>query len=303
MSIRRQALVGLVWAGEGRLCAVRWAILVCLVFGLAVAQAQVQAVAVVTNVKGLVTRTAATVSAPVALLTELATGTDVALQPGAMLNLVYLKSGVEFQLTGPSRVVIDATEPTLVSGNRPVSRSSVVAAQTVKLQTENGRVVLGGVVMRGVGAQQLKLLEPTGKVLEARPQFGWLAPVGATAMRLVLREEGSDRVLASTAVSGERWTPDASVVLQPGVNYLWSIEATLPDAGRLVRSSYFSLVSEPERQRMVALRPEPGAVFSDRLIYASLLEQARYVSESRKWWQQLSRERPDLVELRGLANQ
>ncbi|MBK6294492.1 MAG: hypothetical protein IPF55_09345 [Rhodoferax sp.] len=256
-----------------------------------------------TNVKGLVTRTAATVSAPVALLTELATGTDVALQPGAMLNLVYLKSGVEFQLTGPSRVVIDATEPTLVSGNRPVSRSSVVAAQTVKLQTENGRVVLGGVVMRGVGAQQLKLLEPTGKVLEARPQFGWLAPVGATAMRLVLREEGSDRVLASTAVSGERWTPDASVVLQPGVNYLWSIEATLPDAGRLVRSSYFSLVSEPERQRVVALRPEPDAVFSDRLIYASLLEQARYVSESRKWWQQLSRERPDLVELRGLANQ
>ena len=290
-------------ASDGRRRAALWWFVALLALSLTVSQAQAQAVAVVTNVKGSVTRTVASVGAPVALLSELAPGTDVALQAGAILNLVYLKSGVEFQLTGPSRVVIDAAEPTLLSGNGPVTRSSLVAAQTVKLQTENGRVVLGGIVMRGMGTQRFKLLEPTGKVLDVRPQFVWLAPAGATAMRLVLRDEGSDRILVSAAVTGDRWTPDSSVVLQPGVNYLWSVEATLPEAGSLVRSSYFSLASEPERQRMAALRPEPGAVFSDRLIYASLLEQARYVSESRKWWQQLARERPDLVELRSLANQ
>ena len=237
-----------------------------------------------------------------ALLSELSQGADVALQPGALLNLVYLQSGVEFQLTGPARVTIGTREPKTVSGNGPVARSSVVAAEIVKLQTQNGRVVLGGIVMRGVGLDRLKLLEPTGKVLDLRPEFAWRMPAGTTQVRVVLRDEGRDRILVATPVSGTRWKPDDSVVLQPGVNYLWSIEATLPGAGSLVRSSYFSLVSEPERQRMVALRPDPDAAFSDRLIYASLLEQARYVSESRKWWQQLAQERPDLVELRGLAN-
>jgi hypothetical protein len=282
----------------GRL--VRWAWLWMLALGVTAAQAQ--AVAVVTNVKGAVSGTVAAVSGPVALLSELAQGTDVALQPGALLNLVYLHSGVEFQLTGPARVVIGAREPKSMSGNGPVARSSVVAAETVKLQTQNGRVVLGGIVMRGVSLERLKLLEPIGKVLHLRPEFAWFMPAGTTQVRVTLRDEGSDKILVSIPVSGDRWKPDDSVVLQPGVNYLWSIEASLPGAGNLVRSSYFSLVSEPERQRMQALRPGPDAAFSDRLIYASLLEQARYVSESKKLWQQLARERPDLVELRALAN-
>jgi hypothetical protein len=53
---------------------------------------------------------------------------------------------------------------------------------------------------------------------------------------------------------------------------------------------------------MEALRPGPQAPFSDRLIYASLLEQSRFLSDSRKLWQQLADERPDLPELRSLAN-
>lgn len=279
----------------------RWLLVLVLAVGAAVVSAQ--AVAVVTNVKGEVTGTVASVSAPVALLSELSQGADVTLQPGALLNLVYLQSGVEFQLSGPARVTIGASEPRSLSGKGPVARSSVVAAETVKLQTQNGRVVLGGIVMRGVGPERLKLLEPTGKVLDQRPEFAWLMPPGTTQVRVVLRDEGSDKVLVSVPVSGTRWKPDDSVVLQPGVNYLWSVEASLPGTGNLVRSSYFSLVSEPERRRMEALRPGSDAAFSDRLIYASLLEQARYVSESKKWWQQLARERPDLPELRGLAKQ
>lgn len=279
----------------------QWLLVLVLAVGAAVVSAQ--ALAVVTNVKGEVSGTMASVSAPVALLSELSQGADVTLQPGALLNLVYLQSGVEFQLSGPARVTIGASEPRSLSGNSPVARSSVVAAETVKLQTQNGRVVLGGIVMRGVGPERLKLLEPTGKVLDQRPEFAWLMPAGTTQVRVVLRDEGSDKVLVSVPVSGTRWKPDDSVVLQPGVNYLWSVEAVLPGAGNLVRSSYFSLVSEPERRRMEALRPGSDAAFSDRLIYASLLEQARYVSESKKWWQQLARERPDLPELRGLAKQ
>ena len=277
-----------------------WLLLALISF--AAVSASAQALAVVTNLKGGVSRAAERGSSPVALLSELAQGADLTLDRGALLSLVYLASGIEFQLTGPARVSIGPTEPKTLSGSAPVARTSVVAAATVKLQTLNGRVVLGGMVMRGVRQERLKLIEPTGKVLSARPVFSWTMPDGPAAVQFVLREEASDRILVSRQVQGSSLALEDSMTLQAGVNYLWTVELGLPDAGRVIRSSYFSLAGEPERERMIALQPGAQSAFSDRLIYASLLEQARFVSESRKWWQQLALERPDLVELRSLGS-
>jgi len=177
----------------------------------------------------------------------------------------------------------------------------VVAAETTRLQTANGRVVLGGMVMRGLGMDRLKLLEPIGKVLGARPTFAWTLPPDATTVQFELRDEGSDKVLLSAAVQDSQLVLDDKLALQAGVNYVWTVALEVPGANSLVRSSYFSLSSPQERERMEALRPGPQAPFSDRLIFASLLEQGRFLSESRKLWQQLAEERPDLPELRTLA--
>ncbi|WP_394788821.1 hypothetical protein [Rhodoferax sp.] len=262
--------------------------------------AQAQAVAVVTNVKGLVHLAPGNKS--VSLLSELAPGADVTLEPGALLSFVYLQSGTEFQLSGPARATVGAAAPQSVSGASAVPRSSVVAAETVKLQTTNGRVVLGGMVMRGPGLERLKLIEPTGKVLSARPGFAWSMPAEVAVAQFELREEGSDKILLSTPVPGSQLVLADGVALQPGVNYLWTVSIDVPGANSLARSSYFSLPGAQERERIEALRPGPQAPFSDRLIFASLLEQGRFLSESRKLWQQLAQERPDLPELRNLAN-
>ena len=262
-------------------------------------QVHAQAVAVVTNVKGGVVFAPA--GPPVALLSELAAGADIALERGGMLSFVYLQSGTEFQLIGPARATVGATEPQSVAGATAVLRRSVVAAETAKLQTTNGRVVLGGMVMRGAGLERLKLLEPTGKVLSARPVFAWTMPSGVPSAQFELRDEGSDKVLLSTTVQDNQLVLDDSVPLQAGVNYLWTVSIEVPGANSLARSSYFSLPSAPERERIEALRPSPQAPFSDRLIFASLLEQGRFLSESRKLWQALAQERPDLPELRSLA--
>lgn len=279
----------------------RWtAWLLLLALSLWAAGAQAQAVAVVTDVKGAVAF--ASGGKPVALLSELATGADIQLDKGATLSFVYLQSGTEFQLRGPARITLGATGPQSVAGASAILRSSVVAAETARLQTTNGRVVLGGMVMRGPGLDRFKLLEPTGKVLGVRPTFAWTLPPGNARVQFELRDEGSDKQLLSTTVSGSQLVLDDSVQLQAGVNYVWSLTLEVPGANSLVRSSYFSLSSPQERERMEALRPGPQAPFSDRLIYASLLEQGRFLSDSRKLWQQLADERPDLPELRSLAN-
>ncbi|MDR3370881.1 hypothetical protein [Rhodoferax sp.] len=264
--------------------------------------AHAQAVAVVTDVKGVVVFTPERGGKPVVLLSELANGADILLEKGATLSFVYLQSGTEFQLRGVAHITLGATEPQSVSGASAILRSSAVAAETARLQTTNGRVVLGGMVMRGLGMERLKLLEPTGKVLSARPSFFWTLPGGATSVKFALRDEGNDKLLLSTTVQGSQLVLDDGLQLQPGVNYVWTVTLEQPGVNSLSRSSYFSLASPQERERMEALRPGPQSPFSDRLIYASLLEQGRFLSASRKLWQQLADERPDLPELRTLAN-
>ena len=280
----------------------RWAPgLLLLALSLLALGAHAQAVAVVTDVKGAVAFAPDRGTKPVALLSELTNGADIQLEKGATLSLVYLQSGTEFQLRGPARITLGATAPQSVAGASAILRSSVVAAETARLQTANGRVVLGGMVMRGLGMDRLKLLEPIGKVLGARPTFAWTLPPDATTVQFELRDEGSDKVLLSAAVQGSQLVLDDKLALQAGVNYVWTVALEVPGANSLVRSSYFSLSSPQERERMEALRPGPQAPFSDRLIFASLLEQGRFLSESRKLWQQLAEERPDLPELRTLA--
>lgn len=281
----------------------RWAAwFLLLALSLLAPGARAQAVAVVTDVKGIVAFAPERGGMPVALLSELAKGMDIRLDKDATLSFVYLQSGTEFQLRGPARITLGATEPQSVAGAGAILRTSVVAAETARLQTTNGRVVLGGMVMRGLGMDRLKLLEPIGKVLGARPTFAWTLPPSATTVQFELRDEGSDKVLLSTAVQGSQLVLDDKLPLQAGVNYVWNVKLEISGGNSLVRASYFSLSSPQERERMEALRPGPQAPFSDRLIFASLLEQGRFLSESRKLWQQLAEERPDLPELRTLAN-
>ncbi len=279
---------------------IRWFLLLALC--LCALGARAQTVALVTDVKGAVVFAPERSGKPVALLSELASGADILLDNGASLSFVYLQSGTEFELRGPAHITLGATAPQSVAGAGATLRSSVVAAETARLQTTNGRVVLGGMVMRGPGMDRFKLLEPTGKVLGTRPTFAWTRPPGAGSVQFELHDEGNDKLLLSTTVQGNQLVLDDSLQLQPGVNYVWRLALQVPGANSLVRSSYFSLSSPQERERMEALRPGPQAPFSDRLIYASLLEQGRFLSEAHKLWLQLAQERPDLPELRTLAN-
>ncbi|MBK7313639.1 hypothetical protein [Candidatus Aalborgicola defluviihabitans] len=187
-------------------------------------------------------------------MSELTNGADIQLEKGATLSLVYLQSGTEFQLRGPARITLGATAPQSVAGASAILRSSVVAAETARLQTANGRVVLGGMVMRGLGMDRLKLLEPIGKVLGARPTFAWTLPPDATTVQFELRDEGSDKVLLSAAVQGSQLVLDDKLALQAGVNYVWTVALEVPGPIAWC-ASYFSLSSPQERERMEALRP------------------------------------------------
>src|SRR6188768_3113407 len=106
--------------------------------GLAVAQG----VALVTDVSGKVTG-----PGPVTILSEIAADARVQLEPGAKLTALYIKSGDEYILTGPSQVQFQAGGPKVLSGAAAQKRASPVGkGGSVTIKTVN--VAQAAYVMR-----------------------------------------------------------------------------------------------------------------------------------------------------------
>ena len=62
-----------------------------------------------------------------------------------------------------------------------------------------------------------------------------------------------------------------------------------------------SALSGAEQDRLVKLKPAAGAGFSDWLLYALALEEAKQTAEARPIWKRLSAERPDEPRLKNYA--
>ena len=124
------------------------------------------------------------------------------LQLGASGRMVvlYMRSGDEFTIDGPSTVSVGASQLVAMDGRAPVRRTPP-AGQEVRLRPE--RVAQGGVVMRGVAAprmadaatapssREIEQRRPaSGATVAARVAYGlWLEDAGAAAeARAVWRE-------------------------------------------------------------------------------------------------------------------
>jgi hypothetical protein len=95
----------------------------------------------------------------------------------------------------------------------------------------------------------------------------------------------------------------ASVRLAENVPYTWSVSTRTPDGRRSSSSADFSIVSDSLRQQITALRPAPAAPVSERVAYASWLEQLELKDEARAIWRALAAERPDDQRLQALARE
>lgn len=266
----------------------------------------------VTDIKGRVTTLSGQV---IEILAELEVDTTVKLDKNAALTLVYLKDGTEYQLKGASEMVLAASGP---KGGKVSKRSSLLAAANpvngkgqkltqgailMQLFSDNApkQKVQGAIVMRDPSDASDWML-PKEKTLSASPVFEWPASANKQARTYFQLFETEDMTpVFSTSLNGNRLTLPKTIKLQAGKRYTWSIQLRDGETVGPEWRASFSLASTEEMAYFEQIRPAAYAPFSDRLLYANLLQKAQFVGEAKRYWQQLAHERPNLTTLEALA--
>ncbi|HYC34919.1 MAG TPA: hypothetical protein VEC19_00745 [Usitatibacter sp.] len=231
------------------------------------------------------------------LLSELAKGQRVSVGKDSTASVMYIASGKEYVLRGPSEYQVRDTEMTGSTPMPPVLRSTEWRASN-KVLVQVANTSAASVRMRSIAkpAKVAPLLYPTeGNVTTLQPTFRWNAAESGPAGEIAVFAVGEERpVHAAKAAGGSYRMPGR---LKPETDYAW----TYTVAGNEVGSGRFRTASLATIREVEKRRPLEKAEFSDRLMFALLLHEVGAVQEAREAWARLASERNDLPELSALA--
>ena len=252
-----------------------------------------QTVAFVTNLRGEVAIDGA--SRP-ALLSEIAKGQKIALARDANLSVMYVASGKEYVLKGPGEWLVKDNEVAASSGVPPVVRNTEWRTSGKSLDTV-GQTAAASVRMRSLAqakpAATAMVFPTAGRVATLQPTLRWRAD--AAAVQVALYVPGEEKpVHTALAADGSYRVP---VALKPDTEYVWTIAA----AGQEIGSARFRTLGVDALHKVDSHRPSERSEFSDRVMFAMLLQEMGAQQEARETWTRLSEERADLPELATLA--
>ena len=231
------------------------------------------------------------------LLSELAKGQKVTVGKDSQANVMYIASGKEYVLRGPADYLVKDTE---IAGSimPPVSRSTEWRANT-RVLSQVARTSAASVRMRSIAApkvdKQVKAFPSEGAVATLQPVFRWKEEAAPAEFKLLVVGQEKPMHVART-VNGATYKVPAR--LRPQTEYVWTAVA----AGNEVGAGKFRTLSPEVLSRIDQHRPSDRAEFSDRLMFALLLQEVGAIEEARDAWVKLSQERADLPELSALAH-
>jgi len=260
------------------------------------AVALAQSVAMVTDVSGRV-------SGPgnITILSEIAADARLQLDAGSRLVAIYLKSGDEYTFAGPALVQFRAAEPQVLQGAKPQKKGSPLGKGGNVTIKPVGVAQAAYVMRSGRTTARIKLLSLSGtKTLEPSPEFRWQAVGPGVKYRVELTDD-TGRSLYESETDDTTLRLPASVTLREDASYTWEVSTRMSDKRRYVSAGDFSLAPADLRAQAEALRPAEGSPVSQRVAYATWLEQVELRDEARKYWQALSAERPEDAKLKSLA--
>jgi len=248
--------------------------------------AHAAAVALVTDVVG----DASQGGEPVRLLAELQSGTELALGDQARVVVFYFADGSEWTLAGPGTYRFGARAPDASRGTAaPQKRVAPAALRDFRLRTD--RIAQGGVVMRG--AERPALIAPVDEVvLDPGARLAWESFGAGASYQVEVVDAAGSRLVAVETADAQLALP-ASATLQPGRTYYWSVRGRDDSGTRtFYRVAEFRVADAATRRRLDAARPAPDAPFSERALYAAMLEEAGARSAAQAVRSALAPERP-----------
>jgi hypothetical protein len=232
------------------------------------------------------------------LLSELGKGQKVTVGRDSHASVMYITTGKEYVLKGPGDYLVKDTE---IAGTvmPPVSRSTDWRANSRVLaqvsQTSAASVRMRSISLPKAEAHKSSAYPAEGNVGTLQPVFRW-SPGDAKASEFTLLIVGQEKpVHVARAVNGGTYKLPAK--LRPESEYAW----TAVSGGSEVGAGKFRTLSGDALARLEKQRPGERSEFSDRLMYALLLQEMGAVQEAREAWAKLSQERADLPELSALA--
>jgi len=232
-------------------------------------------------------------SKKIPLLAYLEPGTAIQLDDHARLSITLFARAVEYRFTGPAQLTVEAS--------RVVAREGKAEAQAVSLEktsaarkftvAQRESVTQAAYEMRAV-RPGLRLGDPVDtRVIGDTPVFGWEGPHPAGGYRLSLY--GKDgQIVHQATLDANSWTPSAGM-LKAGNAYEWEVRAALENGEVLTARGSFSVAGGAETTAIRAQRPQAGAPFSERVLYAVFLEEKGFKYDARRIWRELAKERPD----------
>ena len=255
-------------------------------------------IAFITNLKGEVSVDGA--PRPM-LMSELGKGQKLVVGKDSQLAVMYIQSGKEYVLKVPGDYTVGEREITSVSGVPPAARETTWRASNQVLvkvaQTSSASIRMRSIAPPVKADAKPRLEFPTqGAVTLLQPTLRWTMPDAKVPAEVALFVAGKeDKPLAKAKVSGTSHRFPAK--LQPDTEYAWTVSV----AGQEIGAARFRTLPAATIQNAEKRRPSEKAEFSDRLMYALLLQEIGAVQEAQEAWAKLAQERTDLPELASLA--
>ena len=255
-----------------------------------------QNVAFVTNLKGEVSIDGA---ARPSLLAEIAKGQKIALAREAVLCVMYAASGKEYVLKGPGEFLVKDNEVAPANGIMPPLVRNTEWRTSSKTLESVAQTSAASVRMRSIAvsrtAAPVMLFPSGGRIATLQPTLRWRADASPGSVEVAVYVPGEEKAVhAAIGADGSYRMP---VALKPDTDYVWTIAAS----GQELGSGRFRTLGAEALQKIETYRPRERSEFSDRVLFAVMLQELGAQQEAREMWMRLSQERGDLPELASLA--
>lgn len=268
-----------------------------LLYATALAAWAADGVAFITNMKGEI---AVDGSPRPMLMSELAKGQKIAVGKESQLSVMFIQSGKEYLLNGPSEYTVGEREVTAGHGMPPTARETGWRTNNqvlVKVSQTSSASIRMRSLAPAKAEETPKLLFPTrGAISSLQPTFRWAVvdPKVVNDFTLVVVGNEDKPLCNGRSTAGSYKSP---VKLHPDTEYAWTIAA----AGTQIGTGRFRTLPADAIRQVEKRKPSERADFSDRLLYALLLQDLGAIQEAREAWGKLAEERTDLPELSALA--
>lgn len=236
------------------------------------------------------------------LFDNLFAGDRLRLPGGTRLVLTHNATRSEYSLSAPAEAELTAEGVNMRSGAPPkvrlLSELAALALGGVAGGQAGGRAVVGAAQMRGV-SQPPTTPSHGDTILDTTPLLSWQAVSGVDEYKLVLKNADGETLL-ETRTARTSWPVDPARPLAWGATYDWTLSARQGERPfELFRT--FKVIGQAERAALSRLEPKDADAFADGVIHARALEYFGAYAQARAVWRRLADARPDLPELRALA--